>query len=491
MDRYKNYEPDQSMLIEFYSEHHFPEGSFERFLVDILHDIDISSFYGSTDKGGESPYHPRSILGIVFYGLSQGIFSSRKQETKCKSDLGFMYVSGFCTPDHATICRFINIHGKAITEVFTKILYIADKAGYINWELIATDGTKIRANASSVFTGSIEEFQKMRIGLDKKIKIALKKQQEVDSQKDKDEKGKKISAYRKKKEKIEEFLKKAKVIKGDTNKEIKQNITDPDCRVMKFNEGGYREGYNCLASSEGKNGLIIAPDVSNEANDFNHFFRMVEKLKETVPIEAKEKINEAKHICDNGFYLTDTIIEADKKGIDVYIADGRDKTIYDEEKKKPEKRIETKDCKILNAADGPVVECPGKRQFANGSIKMSHGKKIYEFYVTKVDNCKTCEYFQICQGHLKPGRKRFTFYKQKIDNWDLLNAYREKLYSKEGRAIYSKRMQTIERPFAQIKRNIGFRQFFRRGLKKISNMWILICSTHNLVRMFNMTMANR
>ena len=61
---------------------------------------------------------------------------------------------------------------------------------------------------------------------------------------------------------------------------------------------------------------------------------------------------------------------------------------------------------------------------------------------------------------------------------------RRKLQTKRGRQRYSLRMATVEPVFGQIKQGRGFRQFLLRGLEKVNGEWSLICTTHNLLKLF-------
>ena len=206
MRKFKRYEPKQNMIIPFNPEEHFSENSFETFLVNTLKKIDIDSFYTDEEARGEMPYNPRALLGIVFYGIVLGIFSSRKMERGCRNDFGFMYVSGFTTPDHATICRFIERFPEQIGEVFTSILYIADSCKYLDYKIIATDGTKINASASANFTGTMEEFEKRIDRLKKKIDEAMQKLNEANTEAEKEKIKKKKEEYKSEMDKISDFL---------------------------------------------------------------------------------------------------------------------------------------------------------------------------------------------------------------------------------------------------------------------------------------------
>ena len=61
---------------------------------------------------------------------------------------------------------------------------------------------------------------------------------------------------------------------------------------------------------------------------------------------------------------------------------------------------------------------------------------------------------------------------------------RRKLLTKKGRQSYALRMATVEPVFGQIKQGRGFRQFLLRGLEKVKGEWLLICTGHNLLKLF-------
>ena len=61
---------------------------------------------------------------------------------------------------------------------------------------------------------------------------------------------------------------------------------------------------------------------------------------------------------------------------------------------------------------------------------------------------------------------------------------RRKLQTRRGRQRYALRMETVEPVFGQIKAGRGFRQFLLRGLEKVNGEWSLICTGHNLLKLF-------
>ena len=60
----------------------------------------------------------------------------------------------------------------------------------------------------------------------------------------------------------------------------------------------------------------------------------------------------------------------------------------------------------------------------------------------------------------------------------------EKLRTPGGKELYMKRGITIEPIFGHIKEVLGFRRFIRCGLEACGNEWKLMCTAHNLLKLW-------
>jgi hypothetical protein len=195
MRRLKEYNPDQHYLFSFDPQKAFPVGSYEYFIVDLVRRI--------VDEKG---FYPEKV--------------------------------GYTTPDHSTISRFVGNFTKKIITLFAKLLYIAAEEGFIDYKLTATDGTKIRANASDKFSSTVEDFKKRKGRLEAKITEALEKSKQADEEEVKNYWNKKIERHEKLKNKIESFLTDLEEVTKKNGKEVKQNITDNCARTMKIEGKG-------------------------------------------------------------------------------------------------------------------------------------------------------------------------------------------------------------------------------------------------------------
>lgn len=89
------------------------------------------------------------MMGLILYGVMQGVHSLRELERMARLDRGCMWVTGGITPDHANIGRFIVLHEQSLTQEFfeslTKSILLATGSSS---ERLAGDGTVIEAACS-------------------------------------------------------------------------------------------------------------------------------------------------------------------------------------------------------------------------------------------------------------------------------------------------------------------------------------------------------
>ena len=91
-------------------------------VADILDAQDWTPFEERYASTGRAPYAPRAMLGLILYGIMQGISSLRALERLARVDLGCMWVTGGIAPDHANIGRFICLHEQIMAQDFFEAL---------------------------------------------------------------------------------------------------------------------------------------------------------------------------------------------------------------------------------------------------------------------------------------------------------------------------------------------------------------------------------
>jgi transposase len=102
------------------------------------------------------------LLRLMVQAAIDGMFSSRKIDQLAQENVIYMYLAGNAKPDFRTLCNFRREHKKLIEDVFKKTVLIAKAAGILQLGHLATDGTKVKANASNQYTLSKEELEAIR-----------------------------------------------------------------------------------------------------------------------------------------------------------------------------------------------------------------------------------------------------------------------------------------------------------------------------------------
>lgn len=112
--------------------------------------MDLSAFESRyrADGQGRKPYDPAMMCGLVLYGYCKRLRSSRELEMATFDDVGARVICGNLHPDHSTVAGFIRRHAQAICGLLPESVKACAREGLVSLEVVAGDGTKLKANAS-------------------------------------------------------------------------------------------------------------------------------------------------------------------------------------------------------------------------------------------------------------------------------------------------------------------------------------------------------
>lgn len=483
---------NQTTMFPATIEEYIPEEHLAKLVCTIVNLLNLEKILKNYSEVGQYPYDPRILLSILFYGYAIGLRSSRKLAQSCIDRLDFMYIAAKLKPSHKTISEFRKNNLENLSELFQEIILIAIKLGLTNIGKIkvSIDGSKIRANASCKVSKDEEGLKKLLSEVNEKVASIMTEAEEIDKKEDIENKEsdipKELQKLSTKKEKIEKAIKDLKAEKLSLTEDLiekkkksgklekltkkeeskiekkKINLTDSDANYMKEREGCIKTNYNGQISVEEGNQLILANDITKEANDKKQLIPMLEKTEENI----KSKIEIAK--ADSGYLSGANLFEAASMNIAVIIDDPAKKRINNENY-----IYDKVNFKYDSATDN--YTCPSGKSLEVKSEK--DGKTIY-----KCNSCKDCSVKESCTKASNKIIKR-------DKNENLIEANRERLVSEEGKEEYKKRMHTVEPVFGNLKFNLGFRQFSVRGVKKVKGEFDLMCIVHNIKKI--MTYCNK
>jgi transposase len=337
-----------------------PANHLARFVVDIVAQLDLSRIYARYAVLGRPGFAPEILLALLFYGYASGVFSSRKIEKATYENLGFRFVASDFHPDHDTIAHFRKAFLPEIQELFVEILLLAKLAGILKLGNLSLDGSKIHADASKSHAVSHKRLLELEIELKTEVAKLLTLGEQADQgevvlpdtfvvedeiairQKrlEKLSEAKRVLEARareryaaeqaeyeaKLREREEKARRNSRKPRGPEPKPPKAgprdtdqyNFTDPDSRIMKNSTNdGFDQHYNAQAAVDPINMLIVATSLSNHPNDKQ------EALPTLDAIAPKVGKPEAAAL-DNGFYSEANITGMEQRGVEPYIATGRE-----------------------------------------------------------------------------------------------------------------------------------------------------------------------
>ena len=264
-------------------------------IIERMNLSELKKVYSSF--GRKSTVNPVTMLEIIIFCYSEGIFSSREIEKSCKYDLRIRYLlDGSKAPDHSTINRFRKKILELTPDILNQMVQILIEENQIDLSSIYIDGTKIEAYAnrySFVWRGSIEKWQekliekiKEELGLSKSLipDQVLQAVTTIFKQLRKKCKQKKIKFVYGKgkrktkeqrdyellkdwKEKLESYKKHLEIM-GDYRNSYSK--TDHDATFMRMKEDHMKNGqlkpaYNIQLASA--SGFIIGENISHHPSD--------------------------------------------------------------------------------------------------------------------------------------------------------------------------------------------------------------------------------
>jgi len=228
---------------------------------------------------GRPSYDPADLLKLYLYGYFQRIRSSRRLEVECQRNVEVMWLLGRLAPDFKTIADFRRDNSAAFTATCRAFVRFCRQAGLIAGELVAIDGSKFQAVASSRKHLTLKKLQQRDAALDKKIARYL-------AQLDEGDRGEESESIDR--SAVQAALAGLQVKKANNQtcqvlmqaQGLVQHIVgEPDAQKMRTASGPLVT-YNIQSAVDAKHCLILHHEVTQEGTDNRQLEPMAKAAKE-------------------------------------------------------------------------------------------------------------------------------------------------------------------------------------------------------------------
>jgi len=475
--KFKEYNQKQVWLIPPSIEDEIPQGDICRVIDEVVDAININFIEDKYREEGNTAYHPRMMLKILFYGYSRKTFSSRRIAQELERNIYYWYLSGKQKPDFRTINLFRQRHCAELKLVFEEIVRLCVKMGLADITTVAIDSTKIKASASRDKLKDKDWLGRKINENTEALQQALEEAEKTDRKEDElfgDKRGDELPEELQNRGKRLELLEGLKREMAQTQQKT-IHLTDKDAQIVKSG-GKYFVGYNCQSIVDSKHQIILAADISKSPNDWNELRPMMIGMKNTLGKTPQTAL------ADAGYFSGSTLRYLKEENVDGYVPDKATKDlknelageVADDDRYSKEYFKYSKDEDLYRCPDGKVL-----KRTTSVPIKVQRkGEGLTGYFQYQCKECRSCNSRKKCTNNL---------------NGRTINRYEDECLREEmakkmrtgGYDIYKQRMKIIEAVFGNIKQNLGFREFSLRGFFKTRGEFFLIAAVHNLLKIKN------
>jgi transposase len=259
-----------------------------RLIWEAVTRLDLTAFYDSIavrEEGpGQAATDPQILVALWTYATSQGVASARELDRLCVEHLAYIWLCGGVSMNYHTLSDFRVKHRQALDDLMTQVLARLCHAGLVEFEHVAQDGIRVRASA-----GAASFHRQATLEQCLAEAHALLATLDVPNASDTEDVTAREQAARERaaRERVEHLaaalaeLPAAQAAKPVAERgEARVSSTDPEARVMKMPDGGFRPAYNVQFATDTAHLVIAGVDVTNAGSDKAEMDPMLDQVEQ-------------------------------------------------------------------------------------------------------------------------------------------------------------------------------------------------------------------
>lgn len=290
--------------------------------------LDMSPFLAdikaTTSAKGRDATDPRILLCLWVVALAEGIGSARRVAELSERDVIYRWICGGVTVNRDLLAQFRSNSRAQLDTLLSNNIAALMKAGVIKLETVAQDGMKVRASAGAASFRREESLGECLEAAKRQVEILSQELLNDDSALTRRDAARKRAADEKLaavQRALEEMPAVAAVKAKPKNRPKngkppsppRVSTTDPEARVMKMADGGFRPAYNPQFATDVDSGLIVGLHVSNRGTDSQQAEPVI------ADVMCRLQRPPEKYLLDGG-YVTHSNIEAlSQMGIELFM----------------------------------------------------------------------------------------------------------------------------------------------------------------------------
>ena len=276
--------------------------------------LDLSPLYqlirAVERRPGQPPIDPAILMALWLYATLRGIGSARELDRRCgeQGEIPFQWICGGVSVNYHTLADFRTAHTELLNELLTQSIAALLEEGLVTLDRVAQDGMKVRASAGAASFRRRETLETHLEEARQQVEALQDELQTDPAAANKRQQAARERAVREREERLQKALEHLQEIeaqkKGAEEKaKARASTTDPEARVMKMADGGYRPAYNVQLATDTQTQIITGVDVVNSGGDQGKMAPMVQQHDE------RYEQTPAEMLVDGGFAKKDDITQ--------------------------------------------------------------------------------------------------------------------------------------------------------------------------------------
>lgn len=240
---------------EFSLDKLLPESDPARAVWAYVESLDLSELYAAIKavegRPGRDPIDPQIMLALWLYATVEGIGSARELDRLCRKSLPFMWLCGGVSVNYHSLSDFRTDHVAFLDTLLTQSVAALLAAGLVELNRVAQDGMRVRASAGN---SSFRREATLQEHLNTAEAQVLRLKQELEASGDgglSRREAAQLRAAEERAERVQQALAEREKVaakmeerKKGSGVKARASTTDPEARVMKMGDGGFRPAYN-------------------------------------------------------------------------------------------------------------------------------------------------------------------------------------------------------------------------------------------------------
>ena len=321
-----------------------------RMVWNFVEGLDVSALAAAVKavegRPGHPPADPRILLALWLYATADGIGSARELARLCDEHIAYQWLCGGVGMNAKTLADFRVGHGEVLERLLVDSFTALVRAGVASLDRVAQDGMRVRAAAGAASfrrQATLQECRRQAEAAVRDLRAELERDPATASRRQaaarqraaadrerrvrealavtEDLRAEEAEKARKAAERAAEAAREepagpappGKRAKDKRPKEPRGSTTDPQARVMKMADGGFRPAYNVQFVCDTTSGAIAKVSVDNVGSDMGKMAPMSEALADDYGQRPRQ------HLADGGFAKLADITALAQAGVETFL----------------------------------------------------------------------------------------------------------------------------------------------------------------------------